>query len=98
MASSTILDIERASETLNSEELVKLYRWLEQNPPAPIDARLPSDLGAGLLDSAILRALQDDRKNRENAFFHLKLPHSRLYDRGLGATSAHLPNSAQMDE
>jgi hypothetical protein len=60
MASSTILEIERAIETLNSDELAKLYRWLEQNHPAPIDARLPSDLATGRLDSAILRALEDE--------------------------------------
>jgi hypothetical protein len=60
MASSTILEIEQAIESLNSEELVKLYPWLEENHPAPIDARLPSDLAAGRLDSAILRALQDE--------------------------------------
>jgi hypothetical protein len=60
MASSTILEIERAIESLNSEELAKLYQWLEENHPAPIDARLSSDLMAGSLDSAILRALQDE--------------------------------------
>jgi hypothetical protein len=61
MASSTILEIERAIETLNPQELVKLYRWLEQNHPEPIDARLPSDLAAGRLDSAILRASGDEQ-------------------------------------
>lgn len=60
MASSTILEIVRAIGSLNSEELAKLYEWLEQNHPAPIDARLPSDLAAGRLDSAILRALKDE--------------------------------------
>jgi hypothetical protein len=60
MDSSTILDIQRAIETLDSEELAKLYGWLEQNRPAPIDERLPSDLAAGRLDSAILRALGDE--------------------------------------
>jgi len=61
MASSTIIEIERAIGSLSSEELAKLYQWLEQNHPAPIDARLPSDLAAGRLDSAILRALQESR-------------------------------------
>ena len=60
MASSTILEIERAIGSLSSEELAKLYQWLEENHPAPIDARLPSDLAAGRLDSAIHRALKDE--------------------------------------
>ena len=60
MASSTILEIERAIGTLNSQELAKLYEWLEQNRPAPIDARLPSDLAAGRLDSTVLRTIEDE--------------------------------------
>ena len=64
MASSTILEIERAIGTLNSEELAKLYEWLEQNHPAPIDGRLHPDLAAGRLDSAILRAVEDETVGR----------------------------------
>jgi hypothetical protein len=60
MASNTIIEIERAIGSLSSEELAKLYQWLEKNHPAPIDSRLPSDLAAGRLDSAILHALRDE--------------------------------------
>jgi hypothetical protein len=60
MASATIREIERAIGTLDSEELARLYQWLERHHPSPIDARLPSDLAAGRLDSEILRALENE--------------------------------------
>ena len=60
MASGTILEIERAIGTLSSQELHELYQWLEEHHPAPIDARISSDLAAGRLDSAILHALRQE--------------------------------------
>lgn len=60
MGSGTILEIERAIGRLSSRELAELYLWLEEHYPQPIDARIPSDLAAGRLDSAILRALGDE--------------------------------------
>jgi len=60
MSSRTVFEIERAIKSLSSEELASLYEWLEQNRPAPIDARLATDLAEGRLDSAILRALEDE--------------------------------------
>lgn len=59
----TIQDIERAIGGLTPREIEELYVWLEEHYPNPIDARIESDLAAGHLDSAIDRAL-DDEKNR----------------------------------
>jgi hypothetical protein len=38
--------------------------WLEQHCPSPIDIRVQSDLAAGRLDTAIQRALDDDKSGR----------------------------------
>ena len=62
MASTSIKDIERAIGTLTPREIEELYAWLDQHYPQPIDSRLSSGLTSGRLDSAIDRAL-DDEKN-----------------------------------
>ena len=58
---NTIRDIERAIDALPPEELEDLYDWLDQRHPRSIDARLVSDLEAGLMDRAICRALENDK-------------------------------------
>ena len=60
----TIQEIERAITALMPQELEELYSWLDQNCPHPIDTRIPSDLGAGRLDNAIHRALDDEKNGR----------------------------------
>ena len=64
MSLNSIQDIERAIEALTPQELDQLYSWLDQRHPQPIDARLKSDLAAGRLDSAIRRALDDEKNGR----------------------------------
>jgi hypothetical protein len=64
MSLSNIKEIERAIGSLTPRELEELYLWLEQNYPHPIDARVQSDLAAGRLDSAIQRALDDEKSGR----------------------------------
>lgn len=64
MAPSTIKDIERAIKTLSPGEIEELYVWLDQHYPQPIDSRLSSDIAAGGLDSAIERALDDEKNGR----------------------------------
>jgi hypothetical protein len=63
MRLNTTQDIERAIGSLTPREVEELYAWLEQHCPPPIDTRIRSDLAAGRLDTAIQRAL-DDEKNR----------------------------------
>jgi hypothetical protein len=62
MSINKVKEIERAIGTLTPQEVEELYVWLEQHFPQPIDARLQADLAAGRLDTAIQRAL-DDEKN-----------------------------------
>jgi hypothetical protein len=64
MRLSTVQEIERAIRALKPEELEQLYSWLDQNCPQPIDTRVQSDLAAGRLDNAILRALNDEQNGR----------------------------------
>jgi len=64
MAPSTVKEIERAIKTLSAKEIEELYAWLDQHYPEPIDTRLHSDLAAGRLDSAIDRALDDEKNGR----------------------------------
>ena len=60
----TIKEIERAIESLTPREVEELYVWLDEHYPQPLDGRLQSDLGAGRLDSAIDRALDDEKHGR----------------------------------
>ena len=62
MSLSTVKEIERAIGALAPPEIEELYVWLEEHFPPPIDTRVQSDLAAGHLDTAIQRAL-DDEKN-----------------------------------
>ena len=64
MSSNTIKEIERAIGALTSHEIEELYVWLDEHYPQPIDARVQSDLAAGRLDSAIQRALDDEKNGR----------------------------------
>lgn len=64
MSLNTVKDIERAIGALTPRELEDLYAWLDQHYPQPIDARVQSDLAAGRLDSAIQRALDDEKNGR----------------------------------
>jgi len=64
MSLSTVKEIERAIGALAPREIEELYLWLEQHCPPPIDTRVQSDLEAGRLDSAIQRALDDEKNGR----------------------------------
>jgi hypothetical protein len=64
MAFDTVQDIERAIDELTPQQLQELYSWLDQHHPNPIDERLPADVAAGRLDTAIERALNDDQNGR----------------------------------
>jgi hypothetical protein len=62
MRLSMVQEIERAISALKPQELEKLYSWLDQNCPQPIDTRIQSDLATGRLDNAIHRALDDEKR------------------------------------
>ena len=64
MSLNNVKEIERAIGALTPREIEELYAWLDQHCPNPIDARVQSDLAAGRLDSAIERALDDEKNNR----------------------------------
>ena len=64
MSLNTIKEIERAIGALTPREIEELYLWLEQHCPPPIDTRVQSDLAAGRLDTAIQRALYDEKDGR----------------------------------
>ena len=64
MSLNTIKEIERAIGALTPREIEELYGWLDQHYPPPIDARVQSDLAAGTLDTAIQRALDDEKNGR----------------------------------
>jgi len=64
MSSNTVKGIERAIGALTPREIEELYLWLDEHYPQPIDARVQSDLAAGRLDSAIQRALDDEKNGR----------------------------------
>jgi len=64
MSPKTLQEVERAIGSLTPQEVQELYVWLEQHFPQPMDARLPSDLSAGSLDTAIQRALDDEKNGR----------------------------------
>ncbi len=61
MSPKTLQEVERAIGALTPQEVQELYVWLEQHFPQHLDARLPSDLSAGRLDTAIGRALDDEQ-------------------------------------
>ncbi len=64
MSQDTVKQIERAIGALTPREIEELYAWLEQHCPPPIDSRVQSDLAAGRLDTAIQRALDDEKNGR----------------------------------
>ena len=64
MSQNAIQEIERAIGALAPREIEELYLWLEQHCPPPIHARVQSDLEAGRLDTAIQRALDDEKNGR----------------------------------
>jgi hypothetical protein len=64
---NTIRDIERAIDALPPEELERLHDWLDERHPRRIDRQLASDLEAGRLDNAILRALEHEKSGELRA-------------------------------
>jgi hypothetical protein len=64
MSLHAIQEIERAIGALTPREIEELYVWLEQHCPPPIDTRVQADLAAGRLDTAIQRALDDEKDGR----------------------------------
>jgi hypothetical protein len=63
-AKNTLQEIERAIQALTPREVEELYTSLDQHCPQPIDTRVESGLSAGRLDSAISRALDDEKNGR----------------------------------
>lgn len=59
-----IEEIERAISALTAQERQELYARLDESYVQPVDERIESDLAAGRLDSAISRALDDERNGR----------------------------------
>jgi len=64
MTPTSVKDIERAIQRLTVHEIEELYTWLEEHYPQPIHVRLKADIAAGRLDSAIDRALDDEKNGR----------------------------------
>ncbi|HVI09047.1 MAG TPA: hypothetical protein VND65_12225 [Candidatus Binatia bacterium] len=64
MAPHTVKEIESAIQTLTPREREELCIWLDQHYPHGVDARLSADLAAGRLDSAIERALEEEKEGR----------------------------------
>jgi hypothetical protein len=64
MSPKTLKEIERAIGAPTPQEFQELYVWLDQHFPQPMDARVQSDLSAGSLDTAIQRALDDEKNGR----------------------------------
>jgi hypothetical protein len=64
MSPKTLREVERVIGDLTTQEIQELYVWLEQHFPQPMDARLLSDISAGNLDTAIQRALDDEKNGR----------------------------------
>lgn len=59
MSLHTVQEIERAIESLTSEQIEELYRWLDHHQPQPIDTRIQADLESGRLDELIEGAVAD---------------------------------------
>jgi hypothetical protein len=66
MQPRTLQEIERARDELTPEQLEELYLWLDEHHPQAIDTQLKADLGAGLIDDRISRALADHKARRTN--------------------------------
>jgi hypothetical protein len=64
MSLNSIQEIERAIGALTTREIEELYVWLDKHCPPPIDGRVQSDLATGRLDTAIERALDDEKNGR----------------------------------
>jgi hypothetical protein len=64
MSLNTLKEIELAIGALTTREIEELYQWLEQHCPPPIDNGVHSELAAGRLDTAIQRALDDEKNGR----------------------------------
>jgi hypothetical protein len=69
VSSEPVKKITRAIRGLTQRELVELYVWPDRNCPQPIDTSIPSDLEAGRMDTAILRALDDEAHGGVRTFF-----------------------------
>jgi hypothetical protein len=66
MSINTIEEIERAIVTLQPQELLELYSWLDQYQH-PFDAHVQADFEAGRLDQMMHRALADERNGLTRA-------------------------------
>ncbi len=64
---NTVQEIERAIDSLTPQEREKLFAWLDENHPQPIDAQLKADLDAGRIDDRIRRAVADHRTGKTRA-------------------------------
>ncbi len=64
---NTVQEIERAIDSLTPQEREKLFAWLDENHPQPIDAQLKADLDAGRIDARIRRAVADHRTGKTRA-------------------------------
>lgn len=64
MTNNSVQDIEHAITKLTSAQLDELYSRLADYQPQAMDERIATDLHAGLLDNAILRAVDDTNQGR----------------------------------
>ena len=60
----SVQEIEHAIQALTPRELEELCSWLDEHYAQTLDARIPSDLAAGRLDTLINRALDDEKNGR----------------------------------
>jgi hypothetical protein len=67
MSTATVQQIQDAIGSLSAPEREDLFGWLDSNCLPEIDARLASGLEAGLLDNAILRALDEEKIGQAQA-------------------------------
>jgi hypothetical protein len=64
MSLTALQEIERAIGALSQPEIEALYAWLDEHYPQLINASVQSDLAAGRFDTAIQRAMDDDKNGR----------------------------------
>jgi len=67
MSSTRVQQIQNAIARLSGQEREDLFGWLDSNCPPAIDVRRASGLESGLLDNAILCALEEEKAGQVQA-------------------------------